>query len=262
MINPFIINLKSLSQAIPDCVVGAGEVNGRHIVIIFTQELAERFTEYTKPYLSWKHKNIKNLEGYNVFTKVEDPADEDVCGNPSTWEIHLPQAMLEPGDIVARIEIVDEQSIDASTNFLIKILDAPSNHDEFLESDTYDSFQKAVLDMNNLILDYEKMIAYQDLQIDILDQRVNDLDCHWAWHDVIIKKLIETVNDLTVGLAENEKNIISIQEQIDELQTNCEENYKTANKTAIEAKVLAQETMDEVNKIKKLFPVWELLSLK
>lgn len=259
MINPFIINLKSLSQNIKDCTVGAGEVNGRHIVVIFTQELAERFTEYTKPYLSWKHKNVKNLEGYNVFTKVEDPADEDVCGNPPTWEIHLPQAMLEPGDVVARIEIVDEQSIDASTNFLIKILDAPSNHDEFLESDTYDSFQKAVLDMNNLILDYEKMVAYQDLQIDTLNQQVIDLESNYMWHDVILDKLITAISDLMTGLAENEKDIISIQEQVDEMQANCEENCKNVNETAKEAKELAQEAIDEVNKIKKLFPVWEVL---
>ena len=158
MINPFIINMKSLSQPIKDCVVGAGEVNGRHIVVIFTQELAERFTEYTKVYLSWKHKNVRNLCGYDVFSKVDDPSKHDVCGNPPTWEFHLPQAMLEPGDVVSRIEIVDEQSIDASVNFLIKILDAPSNHDDFLETDTYSSFQRAVLNMNNLSEKYQEVV--------------------------------------------------------------------------------------------------------
>ena len=255
MLNPFIVNLKSLSQPIKECVIGAGEVNGRHIVIIFTQELAERFTKYTKVYLSWKHLSVKNLEGYNVFSPVGDPEDFDVCGNPPTWELHLPQAMLETGDVMARIEIVDEQSIDASTNFLIKILEAPSNHDEFLETDTYSAFQRAVLNMNNLTTDYEEMVNYQDLQIDILEGRIQSLEAHWAYHDVLLEEILSNISELLDGLSKNEKDIIAIQESQDECAEKCSETRAIAE----EAKANADKAIEEVTKIKKLFPVWEVL---
>lgn len=262
MINPFIIDLKSLSQPIKDCIIGAGEVNGRHIVVIFTQELAERFTKYTKVYLSWKHKNVPNLEGYNVFSEVGDPADFDVCGNPPTWEIRLPQAMLEKGDVVARIEIVDEQSIDVSVNFLIKILDAPSNHDDFLETDTYSAFQTAVLNMNNIIDDYQTLVKTQDLLLEMMDDRIKNLEMHWSEHDLILKQLKEDINDIRDGLAQNEVDIIALQELLYEAEQNCKECCAEANKTAEQAVKTANKCMEEVNKIKSLFPVWEVLKAR
>ena len=43
-----VINLKSLSQNIPDpIVVGAGDANGRTLRVIFTQEAAAQMTEDT-----------------------------------------------------------------------------------------------------------------------------------------------------------------------------------------------------------------------
>ncbi len=262
MINPFIINLKSLSQPIADCVVGGGEVNGRHIVVIFSQELAERFTPITKVYLNWKHQNVENLEGYNVFTQVNDPEYFDVCGNPPTWEIHLPQAMLEAGDVTARIEIVDKISIDASLNFLIKIVDAPSYHDEFLETDTYSDFQKAVLNMNNIVADYEEVVNDQYILLDAMDERIKGLEKHWAIHDILISELIKDIDDLRDGLAENEANVIEIQESLYEFEENCKECCAAANEKADNAVEVANKAMEEVNKIKSLFPVWEVLSAK
>ena len=255
MINPFIINMKSLSQPIKDCVIGAGEVNGRHIVVMFTQELAERFTEYTKVYLSWKHKNVRNLEGYNVFTQVGDPADFDVCGNPPTWEIHLPQAMLEPGDVVARIEIVDEQSIDASVNFMIKILDAPSNHDDFLETDTYSSFQRAVLNMNNLTEKYQEVVNHQYILLDIQDRRIDELEAHWAYHDLLLEELSNDIEDLREGLAQNEADIIAIQESLHQHEEKC-------NEVTEETKETADKALAKVEELEALFPVWDILSLE
>lgn len=259
MINPFIINLKSLSQPIEDCVVGAGEVNGRHIVVIFTQQLAERFTPVTRVYLSWKHKNIPNLEGYNVFTQVGDPTDFDVCGNPPTWEIHLPQAMLEAGDVVARIEIVDKQSIDASVNFLIKILDAPSNHDDFLETDTYDAFQKAVLDMNNIIDNYETEVNKQYLLLELMDDRVKNVESHWAIHDVLLEEISNDIDDLRESIAQHEVDMMELQELLDEYKQACEDKCKEVESQVEQANETANKAMEEVNKIKQLFPVWEIL---
>jgi hypothetical protein len=48
-----VINMKSLSQNIPDpVVVGAGDASGRALRIIFTQEAEAQFTPETKVYLS------------------------------------------------------------------------------------------------------------------------------------------------------------------------------------------------------------------
>ena len=72
-----VINLKSLSQNIPDpIVVGAGDAAGRKLRIIFTQEAAAQFTPNTKVYLSWLHQE-KNIKGYNIFTEIKDDENED-----------------------------------------------------------------------------------------------------------------------------------------------------------------------------------------
>ena len=53
----FTVNMKSMDQDIDDPIIaGAGDANGRTFRIIFTQEAAAQFTEYTKVYLSWHHK--------------------------------------------------------------------------------------------------------------------------------------------------------------------------------------------------------------
>ena len=66
----FVLNMKSLDQQIPSPVlVGAGDANGRTFRIIFTQEAADMFTQYTKVYLKWYHQSEKT-RGYNVFCKT------------------------------------------------------------------------------------------------------------------------------------------------------------------------------------------------
>ena len=73
-----VINMKSLSQNIPDpVIIGAGDANGRTLRIIFTQEAAAQMTENTKVYLSWYHQGI-DVKGYNVFTHIIDDEDENL----------------------------------------------------------------------------------------------------------------------------------------------------------------------------------------
>ena len=136
----FVVNMKSLDQDIDDPIVGAGDANGRTFRIIFTQEAAAQFTPETKVYLKWQHKQL-NIRGYNVFTELEE-------ATVPTWEIHYPKAMLHTGDVLCRIEIVDEISIAPSTNFIVHVLSDPTSGENFVTSDDYSIFQTAIINLN------------------------------------------------------------------------------------------------------------------
>ena len=121
-----IINMKSLSQDIVDpIIIGAAEANGRYLSIIFTQEAAAQFSDNTRVYLSWRHIQ-KDIKGYNVFTEIprEDDKESMITAEeqPPVWQIAFPQEMLWEGDVLAHIELVDDISIAASTNFSIHVL--------------------------------------------------------------------------------------------------------------------------------------------
>lgn len=154
----FTVNMKSMDQDIDDPIIaGAGDANGRTFRVIFTQEAAAQFTEYSKVYLSWKHKQAK-IEGLNVFTHVKD--------DPMIWEIHWPQSMLHEGDVLCCIKLVDDISIVQSTNFIVHVLSDPISGENFITSDDYSIFQTAIINMNyisqkmvNQMQDQEKEFA-------------------------------------------------------------------------------------------------------
>lgn len=154
----FTVNMKSMDQDIDDPIIaGAGDANGRTFRVIFTQEAAAQFTEYSKVYLSWKHKQAK-IEGLNVFTHVKD--------DPMIWEIHWPQSMLHEGDVLCCIKLVDDISIVQSTNFIVHVLSDPTSGENFVTSDDYSIFQTAIINMSyisqkmvNQMEDQEKEFA-------------------------------------------------------------------------------------------------------
>lgn len=136
----FTVNMKSMDQDIDDPIIaGAGDANGRTFRIIFTQEAAAQFTEYSKVYLSWKHKQ-ERIEGLNVFKQVND--------DPMIWEIHWPQTMLREGDVLCCIKLVDDVSIVQSTNFIVHVLSDPTSGENFVTSDDYSIFQTAIINLN------------------------------------------------------------------------------------------------------------------
>lgn len=136
----FTVNMKSMDQDIDDPIIaGAGDANGRTFRVIFTQEAAAQFTEYSKVYLSWKHKQAR-IEGLNVFTHVKN--------DPMIWEIHWPQSMLHEGDVLCCIKLVDDISIVQSTNFIVHVLSDPTSGENFVTSDDYSIFQTAIINMN------------------------------------------------------------------------------------------------------------------
>lgn len=159
----FTVNMKSLDQDIDDPIIaGAGDANGRTFRIIFTQEAAAQFTEYSKVYLSWRHKQEK-IEGLNVFTKVSD--------DPLVWEIHWPQTMLHEGDVLCCIKLVDDISIVQSTNFIVHVLSDPTTGENFITSDDYSIFQTAVINMNYIS---QKMVHLMEDQEKEFSQMKDD----------------------------------------------------------------------------------------
>lgn len=159
----FTVNMKSMDQDIDDPIIaGAGDANGRTFRVIFTQEAAAQFTEYSKVYLSWKHKQEK-IEGLNVFTKVSD--------DPLVWEIHWPQTMLHEGDVLCCIKLVDDISIVQSTNFIVHVLSDPTTGENFITSDDYSIFQTAVINMNYIS---QKMVHLMEDQEKEFSQMKDD----------------------------------------------------------------------------------------
>lgn len=177
-----VINMKSLSQDIPDpIVVGGGSANSRFLTIIFTQEAAARFAPNTKVYLSWRHVQ-KNIKGYNVFTEIprEDSDDLTAEEQPPVWYIYYPKNLLHEGDVIATIELVDEISVAASTTFTIKVLADPWAESNWIEDDDLSEFKTAMLKAQNLedkinddhaqiFLALEKLYEMFDL-IDFVDE--------------------------------------------------------------------------------------------
>lgn len=154
----FVINLKTLSQDIEDPIIqGGGDAQGRTFRVIFTQEAADMFTEYTKVYLYWNHQQLKTY-GVNVFTKVSKNED---CFNPPVWEIKWPKAMLHEGDVLCCIKLVDDISISPSNNFIVHILSDPNDGSTFVVGDDYSIFDKAVIDMNAATEQAKKQLQEQ-----------------------------------------------------------------------------------------------------
>lgn len=144
-----IINMKSLSQDIPDpIIVGAADAHGRYLSIIFTQEAAAQFSDNTKVYLAWRHIQ-KDIKGYNVFTEIPREDDEESVLTaeelPPMWTIYYPKSMLYEGDVLAHIELVDEISVAASTNFNIHVLaDSWDKESKWIEEDDWSEFKKGL----------------------------------------------------------------------------------------------------------------------
>lgn len=148
-----VINMKSLDQHIKNpVIVGGGEANGRSLRIIFTQEAEAMITPNHNVYLKWFHQN-KKIRGYELF--------KCVSYDPMTWEVKFPKNMLHEGTVLASIELVDEISIAASTNFQIKVLSDPWGDFNFEDTEDFSVFQDAVVKLNSTQRQAEKQLEEQ-----------------------------------------------------------------------------------------------------
>lgn len=198
-----VINLKSLDQEINDPIIaGAGETGGPQLYVILTQEAAARFTPTTKLYLSWKHRDLNNVIGYNMFTQVSE--------KPNTWAIAWPPQMKYEGTVEACLEIVDAISIDQSRHFNIEVLSDLQQDNKFAEEE-YDVFHQSLLKMaqtneetRSLLEEvtdlqqkaatlYEQMLeSQQETQerVDTVEEEMRQLQEEWKqWQDFFTETL-------------------------------------------------------------------------
>lgn len=227
-----VINLKSLSQNIPDpIVVGAGDAAGRKLRIIFTQEAAAQFTPETKVYLSWLHQE-KNIKGYNIFTEIKDEDDEDF---PPTWEISYPRAMLYEGNVLACIQIVDSVSIATSTNFTIHVLIDPNVGQTYTETDDYSDFQKMVIQISSLS---------DRMENQLIDQKIEFEDMQLEF--MRIRRIAVEAEENTRLAREYAEQALETTQTFQEILQSIQDLAAAAQVTATEAKEIAEDQNNAV----------------
>lgn len=211
-----VINLKSLDQDIQDPIIaGGGDVNGRTLRVILTQEAWAQMTSSTKIYLKWRHKQL-DVRGYNVLRQVSE--------EPCVWEINWPSAMLRKGDVLACLELVDKISISPSVNFIIHVLEDPIGNSGFKNENDWSEFQKAVLRLQDL---EEKIKRIESLEMgettrdyvsdyDIGDIQKGDVIPRGRTFDQFVRHLVTNYRSLryvipvvSLYVAEKEYNISS-----------------------------------------------------
>ena len=155
-----IIHLKSLDQHFDEPIVaGAGNVNGRSIIVKLEQETLKQMATGTMLYLNWKHLQT-GIRGYNVFI----PLNEEKTG----WEFKYPRAMLVEGDIICCIDLIDDISVCSTSSFNVKVLSNPNEGFDYTKYSEFNDFQKSLLELARLNgtlqiqldeakLDYQKM---------------------------------------------------------------------------------------------------------
>lgn len=225
-----IINMKQLSQEIDDPIILNGaDAGGRSLRIIFTQEAAAQFSPYTKVYLAWHHQQL-NIKGYNVFTELQKK-DED---SPPAWELYWPQSMLHEGDVMACIELVDDVSVAASTNFFIHILRDPNDGYDYIISNDYTDFQNAVIAMTTLSDQLSDKMNEIDLEFnDIKDafaemqaehQDIKDIA---AEAQLVNQETKDTLNQITVKVEEIDNTVSDFDDRLSAVEDIAAHDWST-----------------------------------
>ena len=186
-----VVNMKSFSQDIEDpIVVGGGDVNGRTLRVIFTQEAAAQFSKKAKIYLSWRHKEL-DIKGYNIFKEIKNEEDEDW---PPTWEIHYPPAMLHEGNVLACIQLVDGISIASSTNFIIHILGEPDTGEDFLALDDYSDFKRMIIEISSLKEEMREQIDAQEEEFNGMREEFAGMQEEFEYVKTDVKEALDKAN--------------------------------------------------------------------
>lgn len=164
----YTINFKSLSQKIDSPILaGAGDTNGYTLRLLFTQEALKQFSSKTKVYFNWHHLE-RDIYGYNVMRQTST--------DPMVWEMNWPKGMLVEGNALCRIELVDDTSIAPSNNFTVHILNNPTLESRFFDSDEYEAFSEAVLEMNAVPEKTQEILNSQKLDLSKITERVGKVE--------------------------------------------------------------------------------------
>ena len=211
-----VVNMKTLTQHIDDpVVVNAADADGRRLRIVFTQEAAAQLAPHTKVYLSWHHQQ-NNIKGYNVFTEL--PRDDKK--KPPAWEICFPQSMLYCGDVLACIELVDDISIAASTNFMIHVLEDPNDGVPYIFSDDYSEFKLAVISLNSLADEVRDQMA--------------EYAAEWENMQIQHEYIMTIVEEIHILNEEMQDTLQDIQDRVDEILQECVDYIQDIGQTEID----------------------------
>ena len=211
-----VVNMKTLTQHIDDpVVVNAADADGRRLRIVFTQEAAAQLAPHTKVYLSWHHQQ-NNIKGYNVFTEL--PRDDKK--KPPAWEICFPQSMLYCGDVLACIELVDDISIAASTNFMIHVLEDPNDGVPYIFSDDYSEFKLAVISLNSLADEVRDQMA--------------EYATEWENMQIQHEYIMTIVEEIHILNEEMQDTLQDIQARVDEILQECVDYIQDIGQTEID----------------------------
>ena len=175
----YIIELKSMNQHIDDMVLSTGDSNGRGIDILVTQEVIKQLTDNTNFYLSWTHQET-GLTGQVPFDRIAD----------DRFFLRIPDYMLKEGNIAATIQLIDEISIVETPAFNIHVLYTPNTGENFIESDTYEDFKTALIEMNKVNVKVEEFS-------EVLQQFAESMQLQQAQAADLIVQLEEIINNLS-----------------------------------------------------------------
>lgn len=246
-----VINMKTLNQDIEEpIVIGEGDMEGRKLRIIFTQEAAAQFTPNTKVYFSWKHQEL-DIRGYNVFTEIKNPDDKKF---PPTWEITYPKSMLYEGHVLANVQLVDDVSIATSTNFLIHVLVNPDDGTEFVKSNDYSAFQNAILELANVTTEVqEKMDEYEnefeEMQLILQEAKVESTDAKdiAATAQEIANQALDTTSQILSKVRSLENAVVNNTEDITNIVAALHDLEEEIRRIEQEGGITEQEALNLIN---------------
>lgn len=156
----YIIELKSFYQQIDNIVISGNDVQGKVLQINFSQEALSTFSSSTKIYLKWHHKQL-NISGYNVFKCVE--IGDKNTNTTSIWQLYWPANLTHEGEVICRIEAVDNTSLITSDDFIVTVLSDPIDEDKFVKTDDYSLFSQAAIAMNQSVEDVKEWLEEVEL---------------------------------------------------------------------------------------------------
>lgn len=181
-LRPNVIVLKSLDQDISDPIIaGAGEAGGNKLIVVFTQEAAARFTPETKVYLNWRHQDLDNVCGFDMFQEQETEEGISVkCGTPHCiWSIGWPRNMKHEGTVEASIVLLDAVSKDETVHFNINVLSDLNGSEGQMDEEEFSIFEQALLDMNKSLVEVRELLdeaqGVFDNILDLQEQLENEL---------------------------------------------------------------------------------------
>lgn len=162
-----IIHLKSLDQKFDSPIVaGAGNANGRSIIVTLEQETLSQIPQEGMLYLNWQHNKTK-IKGYNSFMPLDKTR--------TIWEFKYPKSFLVEGDVLCCIDIVDSVSICSTSNFIVHVLSNPNDGFDYTKYKDFNDFQKSLTELARLNGELQLQLNQAKLDYNNLQKQIIEL---------------------------------------------------------------------------------------